>query len=149
LLNKNFLIIVLFIFFLSISLNSEIIEVSKLTKELKPFSYSRDLFAPKQTKKEVIKNVIKNKQEEIKVKQEKIKARDEELFDNIIYEGFVLRINNKTVLLNINGDYITGKIGDTILDEIGIVDISSKKIQIEIKGKKYNINLKADENEDK
>jgi len=146
LLNKiTVLLTVLFTF--STILDAEIIHNSKLLKKNKPFKISRDLFNPKENTKPFIDKKSLEKKENIKIKEEKLKFKHQELFDNIIYEGYILKSIVKTALLNINGEYITCKIGDTILDKIIIKDITKEEVKIMIDNKKYNIKIKGDENE--
>lgn len=89
------------------------------------------------------------KREELKIKDDKIQMKHEEIFDQIIYEGFVLRQNIKIALLSMNGDFATCKSGDTVLEKIEIIGISSKELSIKIENKKYQIKLKGDEDEEK
>jgi hypothetical protein len=130
------------------SLNSEIINKTKLSKKTKPFKISRDLFNPKKNTQSFINKKKLEKIEAVKINREKLKIKHQELFDNIIFEGFVIKKTRKTALLNINGEYITCKVGDTILEKIRIKDITKDKIEIIIDNKKYEIKIKGDENEE-
>ncbi len=145
--NKS--ILLLLILTLITSLKAEIIHISKLESKIKPFVFTRDLFSPKRTKMEIINKNNFEKKEMFKIKEEKLKRKHEEIFDNIIYEGFVLRKNIKTVLLSINGEFATCREGDIILDKIEIVKVSLKTLSIKIENKKYDINLKENEDEEK
>lgn len=138
-----------FIFFaIIISLNADIIDQSKLLKSNKPFSFSRDLFFPKKTQKELQNRKNFERKEEFKIKEEKLKLKHVELFDNIIYEGFIFRQNKKIALISINGEFLTCRNGDTILDKIEIVNLSRKTLKIKIEKKEYEINIKGDEDEE-
>lgn len=89
------------------------------------------------------------KREEFEIKEAKLQMKHEEIFDQIIYEGFVLRLTKKIALLSLNGDFATCKSGDTVLEKIEIINISPKELTIKIENKKYQIKLKGDEDEKK
>ncbi len=129
-------------------MKGEIINRSKLIKKKDSFVLIRDLFSPKRTAKEIVSRKNSEKREEFQIKQEKLKRKHEESFDNIIYEGFVLRQNKNTVLISINGEFIICREGETILDKIKIVKVSLKVLTIKIEQKSYDIKIKGDEDEE-
>lgn len=146
--NISLFLSIFFLFALINPMKGEIINRSKLIKKKDSFVLIRDLFAPKRTTKERVSRKNLEKKEEFNIKQEKLKRKHEEIFDNIIYEGFVLRRDKNTVLISIDGEFIVCREGETLLDKIEIVKVSLKILTIKIEQKIYDIKIKGDEDEE-
>ena len=70
----------------------------------------------------------------------------EEIFQSIIYEGFVIKNSKKSALLNISGEFFMVSEQDQILDKIKIIKISKTIVTIEYENQPYDIKIKGDEN---
>lgn len=70
----------------------------------------------------------------------------EEIFQSIIYEGYVIKDAKKAALLNISGEFSMVSEQDLILEKIKILKISKDAVTIEYENQSYDIILKGDAN---
>lgn len=74
------------------------------------------------------------------------RAIAEEIFQSVIYEGFVVKDARELALLNVSGEYYMVGQGDDILGKIKILSVSRVVVVIEYEGQAYDIRIKGDQN---
>ncbi len=70
----------------------------------------------------------------------------EEISQSISYEGFIIKNDRNSALLNVSGEFYMVGEGDQVMDKIRILKISRSLVTIEYEGLPYDIRLKGDEN---
>jgi hypothetical protein len=68
----------------------------------------------------------------------------EEIFQSVIYEGFVVKDARELALLNVSGEYHMVGPGDDILGKIKILSVSRAVVVIEYEGQAYDIRIKGE-----
>jgi hypothetical protein len=72
------------------------------------------------------------------------KSIAEEIAQSITYEGFIVKNEKKSALLNVSGEFFAVGEGEAILDKIKILKISKDVVTIEYENQPYEIRLKGD-----
>ncbi len=70
----------------------------------------------------------------------------EEIFQSVIYEGFVVKDARESALLNVSGEFHLVGQGDEILGKIKILSVTRSMVTIEYEGQAYDIRIKGDQN---
>lgn len=130
----------------------EIINISKLTKEIKKFTIKRNIFSPDIMKPNVPpprlptrEMLLPKKEDENKVEQERQSVLEEEIRNNLSYEGYVVKDSKNIALVSLNGEFYAVGEGDMVDEKITIIIIEKETITVEFDNNILEIQLKGDE----
>jgi len=120
---------------------AELLELSRLKKNPAKFTVKLDIFNGQQASGG--SRPAKSTPAQVADVQ---KAIAEEIFQSVIYEGFVIKDAKESALLNVSGEFYMVSQGDQILGKIKILSISRSVVAIEYEGQAYDIRIKGDQN---
>lgn len=130
----------------------EIINISKLTKEIKKFTIIRNIFSPDIMRPNVPpprlptrEMLLPKKEAENTVEQEKKSVLEEEIRNNLSYEGYVVKDSKNIALVSLNGEFYAVGEGDMVDEKITIIIIEKETITVEFDNNIFEIQLKGDE----
>jgi len=123
---------------------AELLHLSLLKKSAPPFALKRDIFNGDLSAG--VARAAKTPEAQQAQAAAVQKSIAEEIFQSVIYEGFVVKNARKSALLNVSGEFYMVGEGDRILDKITVLTITRSVVTIEYENVSYEIRIKGDEN---
>lgn len=131
--------------FITIPARTELLKLSLLAKPAPVFIVKQDIFNGTMSSDGDSRS---ENQQELPAAQVAAaqKTIAEEIFQSIIYEGYVIKNSKKSALLNVSGEFYMVSEQELILDKIKIIEISKNVVTIEYENQPYDIKIKGDGN---
>jgi hypothetical protein len=130
---------------LAVAARAELLKVSLLEKPVPPFTLKQDIFNGAVSAGDDSRPGMQPGQPPAQAAAAQ-KTIAEEIFQSVIYEGYVMKNAKKSALLNVSGEFYMVSEQDQILDKIKILKITKNIVTIEYENQPYDIKLKGDEN---
>jgi len=141
--NKIAATLLLFLLYL-MPARAELLKLSQLEKPTPVFTLSLDIFNGAMSS--AADSRTENQTEQPDQAAEAQKTIAEEIFQSIIYEGFVTKNSKKSALLNVSGEYFMVGEQEQILEKIKVLKISRDVVTIEYENQPYDIKIKGEDN---
>lgn len=141
--NKIAAALLLFYLF-HIPARAELLKLSRLEKPMPVFTLNLDIFNGAMSA--VADSRTEDQAEPPAQAAQAQKTIAEEIFQSIIYEGFITKNSKKSALLNVSGEYFMVGEQEQILEKIRVLKISKDVVTIEYENQSYEIRIKGDDN---